>query len=56
VGEEGQSEGDQKEDTNGKGLVLECILKAINAVLSRRWGSDGLEVVEHAWVADTVTV
>jgi hypothetical protein len=56
VGEDSHDEGDQKEDTNADGLVLEGTLESINAVGSGRTGSDRLEIEEEASEADAVAV
>lgn len=56
MSEECHDEGDEKEDTDGKRLVLEKGSQSINAVF--HWGaiSHALEIVEETWVADTVAV
>jgi hypothetical protein len=54
--EECKGEGDEQEDADAEGLVLEEGGETVNAVVQGRAVNEGLEVVEKARVADTTTL
>ena len=54
--DDSEGEADKQEDTNAEGLLTECILEAIDAVLGGGPIVDLSEIVEEAGLADTVAV
>jgi len=56
VDEDGQDEGDKEKDAHAERVSGEDLCDAVKAVLGRDAIVHGLEVIEEAWVADTVAV
>lgn len=54
MGEYSECKGDKEKDSDSNWLILEDLLKSINAVVGRGSSVNRLEVVEKAWIADTV--